>query len=112
MDESSQQRKKNLDAIVAAISTATMGAGIAAAAIAAGKYNSASVDAARIEKSISELNSKFDRIAEQLKSIHPEISATAKEVEKRQESVQQPHKGKPQQEVIYVRKSSEFSFYN
>jgi hypothetical protein len=42
--------------------------------------------------------------------MHPEANMTTKEVEKKPESVQQPH-NKPQ-DVIYVRKSSEFSFYN
>lgn len=110
MDESSQ-KKKSFDVIVTAINMAAMGAGIAAAVLAANKSKSAGTDAARIEKSISELNTKFDRIAEQLKTMHPEVSAATKEAEKKPESAQQPH-AKPQQDVIYVRKSSEFSFYN
>lgn len=83
MDESSQQKKKGYDAIIAAISG--------------------------VEKSISDLNAKFDRISEQLKSVQPEASTTTKEAEKKPENAQQPHKP---QDVIYVRKSSEFSFYN
>jgi t-SNARE complex subunit (syntaxin) len=110
MDESSSQKKK-VDAIVTALNMAAMSAGIAAAVLAANKSKSASTDPARIEKSISELNAKFDRITEQLKSVHPEVGAATKEVEKKPEGAQQPH-GKPQQDVIYVRKSSEFSFYN
>ena len=85
MDGSSQQKKKSLDAVIAAITG--------------------------VEKSISELNAKFDRISEQLKSMQPEVSTTTKEAEKKPESAQQPHNSKPQ-DVIYVRKSSEFSFYN
>lgn len=84
MDESSPQKKKGLDAVIAAISG--------------------------VEKSISDLNAKFDRISEQLKSLQPEVNTTTKEAEKKPESTQQPH-SKPQ-DVIYVRKSSEFSFYN
>lgn len=87
---------------------AAMGAGIAAAVIAANKSKDANADAGKIEKSISELNEKFDRISEQLKSIQPEFNTTTKEAEKKQNAQQPP---KPQ-EVIYVRKSSEFSFYN
>jgi phosphoribosylcarboxyaminoimidazole (NCAIR) mutase len=105
MDES-PQKKKGFDALVTAIN---MGAGIAAAVIAANKSKEASTDAGRIEKSISELNTKFDRISEQLKSIHPEVSTTTKQAEKKPENAQLPHKP---QDVIYVRKSSEFSFYN
>ena len=111
MDESSQ--KKKFDAIVMAINMAAMGAGIAAAVLAANKSKSASTDAAKIEKSISDLNAKFDRITEQLKSMQPEVSTATKETEKKPENAQQPHNSsKPQQDVIYVRKSSEFSFYN
>lgn len=110
MDESSPQKKK-FDAIVTAINMAAMGAGIASAVLAANKSKSVSTDAARIEKSINELNAKFDRITEQLKSMQPEVGTTAKEA-KKPEGTQQPYSGKPQQDVIYVRKSSEFSFYN
>jgi hypothetical protein len=71
------------------------------------KKNSDVIEA--IEKSISELNEKFDRLSEQLKGIHPEINATTKQAEKKPAT--QPQ-GKPQQDVIYVKKSTEFSFYN
>jgi len=108
MDES-QEKKKGFDAIIAAINLVAMGAGIAAAVVAANKSKAVSADAGRIEKSIGELNNKFDRMTEQLKSVQPEVSATTKEAEKKPENAQ-PH-GKPQ-DVIYVRKSSEFSFYN
>jgi hypothetical protein len=107
MDESSQ-KKKGFDAIITAINMAAMGAGIAAAVIAANKSKAANADAGRIERSITELNGKFDRISEQLKSIQPEVNTTTKEAEKKQNAQQPP---KPQK-VIYVRKSSEFSFYN
>lgn len=86
MDESSQ-KKKNLDAVISAISV--------------------------VEKNIIELNSKFDRISEQLKNLHPakmEVNTTTHDVEKKPEGSTQPQK--PKQDVIYVRKSSEFSFYN
>ncbi|HEY3094131.1 MAG TPA: hypothetical protein VGJ42_00040 [Nitrososphaera sp.] len=56
-----------------------MDASIAAAVIAASKSKAASADEGRIGKSIGELNSKFDRISEQLKSIEPDVSAPAKE---------------------------------
>jgi t-SNARE complex subunit (syntaxin) len=102
------QKKKDFDAIISAMDMAAMGAGIAAAVIAANKSKDASADAGKIEKSISELNEKFDRISAQLKSMQPEINTTTKEAEKKQSAQQAP---KPQ-DVIYVRKSSEFSFYN
>jgi hypothetical protein len=108
MDES-PQKKKGFDAIITAINMAAMGVGIAAAVMAANKSKAASADAGRIEKSIGELNQKFNRMTEQLKSVHPEVSTKTKEAEKKQEGAQQPSKP---QDVIYVRKSSEFSFYN
>jgi hypothetical protein len=116
MDESSHQAKKPMgsDAIITAINMATMGAGIVAAVFAASKSKSASADAGRIEKSVNELNAKFDKISEQLREMQPskiEVPAiTGKEAEKKPDSTpqQQP---KPQ-DVIYVKKSSEFSFYN
>ena len=104
------QKKKGFDAIVAAINMAAMGAGLAAAVIAASKSKAAGADADRIEKSISELNEKFDRISQQLKSMHPEVGTATKQAERKPESAQSH--GKPQQDVIYVRKSTEFSFYN
>jgi hypothetical protein len=116
MDESSHQAKKpkGFDFFITAINMAAMGAGIAAAITAANKSKSASTDAERIEKSMSELNAKFDKISEQLKGIQPakiEVpGATAKDPEKRLDNASQKQQ-KPQ-EVIYVRKSSEFSFYN
>lgn len=115
MDESSHQAKKpkGFDAIITAINMAALGAGIAAAVVAANKSKSASADAGRIEKSVNELNAKFDKISEQLKEMQPakiEVPATtAKEAEKKPDSV--PQQPKPQ-DVIYVKKSSEFSFYN
>lgn len=107
MDESFQ--KKKFDTIVAAINIAAMSAGIAAAVFAANRSRSTSAEADRIEKSIGDLKNKFDTITEQLKSMQPEVIAPAKEAEKKPESAQQPQKP---QDVIYVRKSSEFSFYN
>ncbi len=116
MDGSSHQAKKpkGFDAIITAINMAAMGAGIAAAVIAANKSKSASTDAKRIEKSVGELNAKFDKISEQLKSMQPKIevpATTTKEAEKKPENGTQQQPPKPQ-DVIYVRKSSEFSFYN
>jgi hypothetical protein len=43
------------------------GRGIAAAVAAANKSKAASAEASKIEKSISELSAKFDKMAEQLK---------------------------------------------
>jgi hypothetical protein len=62
MNESSSQKKKSFDALVTAINMTAMGAGIATAVIAANKSKAASADAVRIEKSISDLSAKFDRI--------------------------------------------------
>ena len=113
MDELSQ--KKKTDAIITAINLAAMGAGIAAAVAAANKSKAADADAKRIERSICELGGKFDKISEQLKAIQAptqqkiEVSAPTKEI--KPESAPQQQQQKPQ-DVIYVRKSSEFSFYN
>jgi t-SNARE complex subunit (syntaxin) len=110
MDESSQ-RKGNFDSVIAAINMVALGAGIAVAVAAVNKSKAQGAETGRIEKTISELNAKFDRISEQLKSVHPEIDTTAKEVEKKPEGAPQPNNNKSQ-DVIYVRKSTEFSFYN
>ena len=70
MDESSslQKKMKNMEAkITTANNLAVMGAGIAAAVAAANKSKAASAEASKIEKSISELSAKFDKMAEQLK---------------------------------------------
>ncbi|HEX7031678.1 MAG TPA: hypothetical protein VF172_01635 [Nitrososphaera sp.] len=112
MGDESSQKKKSFDAIITAINMAAMGAGIAAAVFAANRSKSVSADADRIEKSIGELKGKFDMISQQLKSMQPEVSAAAKETEKKPESAQQPNAKPQQQDVIYVRKPSEFSFYN
>lgn len=113
MDESSSKnsvKKKDLDAIINTVNMA-MGAGIAAAIAATNK--SGVPDAGRLEKRIEELNAKFDRLSEQLKGLQPampaqkiEVGAAPKEAEKKENAQQKP------QDVIYVRKSSEFSFYN
>lgn len=118
MDESSNQttkKSKSSDSIITAINMIAMGAGIAAAIIAANKSKTASKDASRIEKSVSELNAKFDKISDQLKTIQQPakvddpVSSSKKADGVAQQQQQQP---KPQQDVIYVKKSSEFSFYN
>jgi septal ring factor EnvC (AmiA/AmiB activator) len=109
MDEPSQ-KKRNFDAIITAINIAALGAGIAVAVAAANKSKAPSAETGRIEKTISELNTKFDRISQQLKSVQPEINTTAKETEKKPEGAPEPNK--KAQDLIYVRKSSEFSFYN
>jgi hypothetical protein len=128
MDESSssslQKKTKNMDAkITTAINLAVMGAGIAAAVAATNKSKAASAEARKIEKSISELSAKFDKMVQQLKVMQQqapqqqqqqkiEVSASgAKEAEKKPKATQQQQKKKPQ-DIIYVRKSSEFSFYN
>ena len=120
MEEFSNQttrKTRSFDSIITAINIIAMGAGFAAAAIAASKSKTASVDANRIEKSVNELNSKFDKISEQLRSLQPskmQVSvAAAKESDRKPDSTApQQQQPKPQQDVIYVRKSSEFSFYN
>jgi hypothetical protein len=129
MDESSssslQKKTKNMDAkITTAINLAVMGAGIAAAVAATNKSKAASAEARKIEKSISELSAKFDKMVQQLKVMQQqapqqqqqqqkiEVSASgAKEAEKKPKATQQQQQKKPQ-DIIYVRKSSEFSFYN
>lgn len=113
MDESSSKnsvKKKDLDAIINTVNMA-VGAGIAAAIAATNKTTGN--DAGRLEKRIEELNAKFDRLSEQLKGLQPampqqkiEVGAAPKEAEKKENAQQKP------QDVIYVRKSSEFSFYN
>ena len=118
-DESSShatKKSKSFEVIITAINIIAMATGIASAAIAANKSKTTGANACRIEKSVGELNSKFDKISEQLKSIQPAKieapSTTAKEAEKKPDGATQQHQPRPQQDVIYVRKASEFSFYN
>jgi hypothetical protein len=132
MDDSSsssslQKKMKNMDAkINTAINLAVMGAGITAAVAAANKIKAARVEASKIEKSISELSAKFDKMAEQLKVMQHqappqqqqqqkiEVGASgAKEAEKKSRgSPAAAATAKAAGRNIYVRKSSEFSFYN
>lgn len=108
MDESSsQKRNRTLDTVVAAVNLAAIGA---AARTAKGQ------DAERLEKKIDELGAKIEKIAEQIKVMQaPQQeqkiivgTASAAEGDKKPEGVQQ---AKPQ-DVIYVRKSTEFPFYS
>jgi|SRR5687768_2746033 hypothetical protein len=111
MDESSpQKRNRTLDAVIAAINLAAMGN-------VAGSANGQSLsDAKRVENKIDELGSKIERMAEQIKALQaPQQeqkiivgNATAADGDKKPESLQQT---KPQ-DVIYVRKSTEFPFYS
>lgn len=117
MDESSNQttkKSKSSDSIITAINMIAMGAGIAAAIVAANKSKTASKDASRIEKSVSELNAKFDKISDQLKTIQQpaKVDDPVSSSKKADGVAQQQQQPKPQQDVIYVKKSSEFSFYN
>jgi len=118
MDESSKQTKKSngFETIISAINVVAMGAGITAAIIASNKSKTITVNASKIEKSVGELNSKFDKISEQLKSMQTakiEVPiSTEKDGEKKQEPASIQQQPKHQKDVIYVRKSSEFSFYN
>ena len=111
MDESSpQKRNRTLDAVIAAISLAAMGN---AAGSAKGQIQS---DSDRVERKIDELGSKIEKIAEQIKVLQaPQQeqkiivpSATAADGDKKPEGAQQ---AKPQ-DVIYVRRSTEFPFYS
>ena len=116
MHDSSQQEKKpkGFDAFITAVNIAAMGAGIAAAVIAANKGKCANPDAGKIEKYVDEVNAKFDKISQQLKCIQPKIEDPAtitKEGEKKRENGSTQQQPKPS-DVIYVRKSSDFSFYN
>ena len=113
---SSHKKNKALDAVVAAINLAAMGA-----AVTATSRNSdvPSIEAERVERKINELSAKLDRIAEQLKNLQVPsqdqkvlvASGNTAEADKKPEATQQQQQAKPQ-DVIYVRKSSEFQFYS
>ena len=118
-DESSSHatnKSKSFEAIITAVNIIAMATGIAAATIAANKSKTSDVNASRIEKSVGELSGKFDKISEQLKSLQPAKieapSTSAKESEKKPDGATQQQQSRPKQDVIYVRKASEFSFYN
>jgi DNA-binding protein YbaB len=127
MDESSsssslQKKMKNMEAkITTAINLAVMGAGIAAAVAVANKSKATSAEASKIEKSISELSAKFDKMAEQLKVMQWALQQQQQKIEVGASGAKEAEKkslGSPAAATraagrnIYVGKSSEFSFYN
>ena len=108
MDEGSSQKKnKTIDAVIAAVSMAAMGSAV---------NSSKAAESARVEKKINELGANLERISQQIKALQEPLdeqklvvaSANPAEEDKKPDGVQQ---GKSQ-DVIYVRKSTEFSFYS
>ena len=109
MDDSSSQKKtRTLDAVIAAVNLAAMGSAI-------GSSRSTS-DAQEIAKKIDELGARIEQLASQVKALQaPQQEqkmvvdqAGSPEAEKKPEAVQQAKS----QDVIYVRKATEFSFYS
>jgi hypothetical protein len=112
MDERSQKKASALRSPAVANNLAAMGTG-------ASKTNGASISPKErmvIERKLDELGSKIDKLTEQLKNLQapPQDqkiiveSANGAEPGKKEDTAQQ---AKPQ-DVIYVRKSSDFSFYS
>ena len=107
-----------VDAVVVAVNLAAMGAGIAAALSAQRSKRAAKVEASAVEKSVQDLNAKVEKISEQLRRLQPPVEAPAGSekskdgTEKKPDSGQTAQQAQQKQEVIYVRKASEFSFYN
>ena len=109
MDEGSYQKKnKTLDAVVAAVNLAAMGSAVNSSARAD--------ESTRVEKKIDELGAKLERLSEQIKALQTPnqeqklavASENPAEADKKPDSMHQPKA----QDVIYVRKSTEFSFYS
>lgn len=109
MDEGSSQKKNRMmDAVVAAVNLAAMGSAVNSSAVAK--------ESTIIEKKIDELGAKLERLSEQIKSLQaPQqeqklavASDNPAAVDKKPEVVQQVKA----QDVIYVRKATEFSFYS
>lgn len=112
MDERSPQRKsRTIDAVIAAVNLAAMGSAIhASTAIPRGSETD------KLEKKIDDLAAKIERLAEQLKMVQAP-QQDQKVVVNNSGPPEQPAKpdSSPQskpQDVIYVRKPGEFSFYS
>lgn len=109
MDERSSQKKfKTIDAVIAAVNLAAMGSAIGS--------TRSSRDEMLLEKKLDDLGTKIERLEQQVKSLQPPLgeqkisvaAANSAEPDKKPEGVQQAKN----QDVIYVRKSTEFSFYS
>ncbi|HKU50368.1 MAG TPA: hypothetical protein VJP79_10480 [Nitrososphaera sp.] len=137
MDESSSQKKtKTIDAVIAAVNLAAMGVALSSKAeekmFEGDDNNRGSSDKREaVEKRLDELAEKLDRISEQLKVLQgPQqeqqkvvavaasttTTTTATATGAVDGADKQPENAGTQQakpqDVIYVRKSSEFSFYS
>jgi septal ring factor EnvC (AmiA/AmiB activator) len=98
-----------------------MGVSIAAAAAANKDKKEAAIEADRVEKAVSELKEKVDKISDQLRAIQPNnnnnntTNSSSNESAAGKESEKKSDGAKPQQkteDVIYVKKASEFWFYS
>lgn len=119
-DGSPRQTRSSIDnLILTAINVAAVGAGIAAA-VSLNKVRDAAVpgdeSGQQLDKAIAELNAKVDKLAAQLAELRQPREPQATGAEGTKDSPAKAEgAGKEQQkaaDVIYVRKSSEFWFYN
>jgi hypothetical protein len=110
MDDSSSQKKtRTLDAVIAAVNLAAMGSAIGSSRSSADAHS-------EIAKKIDELGARIEQLASQVKALQaPQQEqkmvvdhAGSPEAEKKPDAVQQAKA----QDVIYVRKATEFSFYS
>ena len=98
----------------AAINVISMGVTVAAAASANRNKKEASREADRIEKAVSELKERVEKISEQLRGIQMVAGPANAGSEPAKESEKKGDPAKPQQkpeDIIYVKKASEFWFY-
>ena len=109
MDEGSYQKKnRTLDAVADAVNLAVMGSAVNSSAGAE--------ESARIEKKIDQLGAKLERLSEQIKALQvPQqeqkvavASANPADADKKPEVMQQVKA----LDIIYVKRSTEFSFYS
>jgi len=135
MDESSSQKKtKTIDAVIAAVNLAAMGVALSSkveekTSDGDDDHRGSSDKRAAVEKRLDELAEKLDRISEQLKVLQGPQQEQQKVVaaastttttatatgavdgDDKQPENAGTQQAKPQ-DVIYVRKSSDFSFYS
>ena len=111
MDEQRKNSSRNLGMIFMAVNLISMGVNVVAAAATDRAKRQAAREADRIERAVSELEGKVDKISEQLRGIQA-APPTTPEVPKDNEKKPEPKGQQKADDVIYVKKSSEFWFYS
>ena len=112
MDDTSYKKNKTLESVVAAINMAAMGAAVALEK----NFRIPNADVERVERKLDDLSQKIDGITEQLRSMHvtsrvqtaPFGTVNADKADKKAGVAPEAKS----QDLIYVKKPSEFPFYS